>query len=311
MAELESLFRDRFNFTTTIVELDLKTRPQHQLNLCIADFAMAYDGPSSLLVVCYVGHAVWKDLENYLELRPSLHSAEGPHVRWDKAESMLRDDDLEADTLVILDVCYWNDTTSSQNTSSSRTTNSQMTRTSSSPRKFELLSSSRPEDRTVSSEVKSFIKVLIDNLEVLADEYGGSPFSTFTLNQRMCIDSRMHDSPSHLWSLSSSDQHIFLAPVNNQTKDDNKRITRRPASRLALSLDLRDQSLNQVQIEYLVKQLAKAFNNKLLGVRGINFHGIKPISHSPFSTAALVLLVIIQWKKIVQRRREERSRDQS
>ena len=68
MAELDALFRESFNYTTKIVELNVSKKPQHQLNRHLSTFVEEHDGPHNLMIVYYTGHGVYREKEKYLQL---------------------------------------------------------------------------------------------------------------------------------------------------------------------------------------------------------------------------------------------------
>ena len=58
---LDQLLREGFNYSTQIVEIDNKTKPQHQLNKAVTNFVSDYDGPHNLLIVYYTGHGSYNE----------------------------------------------------------------------------------------------------------------------------------------------------------------------------------------------------------------------------------------------------------
>lgn len=70
--ELNDLFSERFHFNTEIVELDVASKPQHQLNRHMTSFVIDNDGPNKLLIVYYSGHTIYQDS---LELTAARDSA--------------------------------------------------------------------------------------------------------------------------------------------------------------------------------------------------------------------------------------------
>lgn len=188
---------------------------------------------------------------------------------WNKAEDCLRSEDVDGDVFTILDTCY----ASNLVKSGQRET-----------RKFEMLSAAPIDQVTGIPGPYSFSRALIDALYDLLKEFGDRPFSTFHLNQRILLDKRRTDTPSHLWNRRTSDlhhneQHIMLAPlklakaINSQMSESKMP----PTSFLTLRFGLRDSDLRQEQIEFMTKSLSKAFNNKaMVGLRKIDWVGITP-----------------------------------
>ncbi|KAL1656408.1 hypothetical protein SLS61_000871 [Didymella pomorum] len=178
--ELQSLFRDRFRYNVEAVELNVKRKPQHQLQSSIAQFTQKFDGPGNLLIVYYSGHGVWKDLENFLQLTACTNPMLGKglhqdaHVNWSKAIDLLISGDVDADVLAILDTSYASNDSKGSSKISDRGT-----------RKFELLTASGLDQTTQAPGPYSFTRSLIDNLKDLVMEYDSAPFSSFHLNQRI------------------------------------------------------------------------------------------------------------------------------
>lgn len=289
------MFRDRFRYETETVELNITRKPQLQLNTCVTAFAEKHNGPNNLIIIYYTGHGVWREAEEYLQLTAAVTPIKGrgfqkdAHANWNKAEQILKAEEIDADVLTILDTCY-----SSNIAKSARQ----------SVRKFELLSACPHDETTSSPGDRSFTRVLIDKLTQLADEYNDKPFSTFHLNSLICMDPRRHDTPSQLWFRLPNEQNILLAPLQRKTDEPpkKKRVQLEPRGYLTLRLAINNESLTRPQIEYLAEKLSKAFGNKkLIGLRKIDWIDIKPAKISPFERVALAAYYFTQWKKAVQR----------
>lgn len=268
----------------------------------MSKFIQDHDGPHNLLIIYYTGHGVFREDTRVLELTATINPAAGKgffkdaRCNWNKVEQKLKDDEVECDVLTILDTCYASNFVKSGKEES---------------RKFELLSACAIDQTTASPGKHSFTRALIDTLKHLHDEYGERPFSTFRLVQLINIDSRRADTPAHLWSREHNEQHILLAPLKPDHRvGSGRRAVYRPSPKgfLVLRFGLRDVSLNQEQIEFMTKTLAKAFNNKaMVGLRRVEWLDIKPappITH--FERVALVMFVMTKWKGLVSSRREER-----
>jgi hypothetical protein len=305
--ELDTLFRDRFHYHTETIELNLSTKPQLQLNSRVSNFTEKYDGPNNLLIVYYTGHGVFReqDKPQYLQLAATINPSnvkgirKDAHLSWNKVENILKSDDVEADCLAILDTCYASNATKSARQSS---------------RKFELLAACAMDQTTAAPGKNSFTRSLIDSLTVLASTHGEKQFSTFNLNQCICKDPRRSDTPSVLWNPLPNDQHIFLAPLipaeappHSSASKQKSNIVRAPRGYLTLRLALRDPQLGQEQIEFLTLGLAKAFENKkLLGIRNMEWLGLKRAPISYFERAGLAMHAVAQWRKFVARRKAKR-----
>lgn len=297
--ELEALFRDRFHYHTETVELNVKSKTQLQLNSCVSSFAAEHNGPNNLLIVYYTGHGVYYEEKKFLQLAACANPRAGnglyqdAHANWNKAEDILKDD-VDADVLTILDACYASNITKGAQKST---------------KKFELLCASGIDQITVAGR-NSFTRALIDNLKDLLREYGDKPFNTFHLNQRICMDKRRRDTPSALWLRLPSDSNILLAPLKPRTEHARHEtsIARAPRGYLTLRFALRDETLNREQIELFTQRLATAFNNKkMIGLKRVDWGGIKSAKISYFERVGLAMYAVAQWKKFLARKREEKS----
>lgn len=298
--EIETLFRERFHYHTETVELNVKSKAQLQLNSRVSSFAAEHNGPNNLLVIYYTGHGVYREDKKFLQLAACANPANGKglyqdaHANWNKAEDILKADDIDADVLTILDACY-----ASNITKSAVQTN----------KKFELLSACGLDQTTAAPGPNSFTRALIDILEELLVEYGDKPFNTFHVNQRICMDTRRRETPSHLWYRLHSDSNILLAPSKGAAKHAQQKtnVARNPRGYLTLRFALRDESLNKEQIEVLTRSLAKAFENKkMIGLRKIDWINIKSAKVSYFERVGLAMYAVAQWKKFLAKKREEK-----
>ncbi|KAF2501299.1 hypothetical protein BU16DRAFT_555792 [Lophium mytilinum] len=296
--ELDALFRNSFHYNTRIVELNVAKKPQHQLNRHISTFVEDCDGENNLMIVYYTGHGVYREHERYLELTAStkLSVKRGLNIaaqaNWDKAEEALRDENVDGDVLTILDTCF-----SSNLTKSGR----EDTRT------YELLSACGLDGTTARPGENSFTRALIDSMKELLVEFPDRSFTTFHLNQRIILHPNRRDTPSLLWDrLRHHERHIRLCPLKPESDQTRKRRPP-PGGYLTLRFAIRDEKLNSEQIQLLTRHLSEAFNNKaMIGVRSIDWMGIKPARVRHFRRAALALQACQQWKKMVKRRRLQR-----
>ncbi|KAF2685826.1 hypothetical protein K458DRAFT_387779 [Lentithecium fluviatile CBS 122367] len=302
--ELRDIFANRFRFETETVELNVSSKPQHQINRHLSAFIEKHDGPNNLLIVYYTGHGVYREDHKHLELTASLNPMNKKgfngiaRCNWNKVEELLKAEEVECDVLTILDTCY------SSNIAKS---GKEETRT------FELLSACAINATTAAPGDNSFTRALIDALSELIDQFGDRPFTTFHLNQRILLDKRRHDTPSQLWfRLQNHERHIRLAPLKQNPLRQSPSLPQPPRGYLTLRFALRDESLNQQQIEFLTLHLAKAFNKKaLVGLRRIDWLGIKPARTTHFGRAALAMFAIAQWKRFLGKRKEEKESQRS
>lgn len=217
------------------------------------------------------------------------------HANWNKAEDILKADEIDADVLTILDACYASNITKSALQTS---------------KKFELLSACGLDQTTAAPGPNSFTRALIDTLEELVTEYGDKPFNTFHINQRVCMDKRRRECPSHLWYRLHSDSNILLAPMKGTKAHTQHKanVARNPRGYLTLRFALRDESLNKEQIEVLTRSLAKAFENKkMIGLKKIDWMNIKSAKVSYFERVGLAMYAVAQWKKFLARRKIEKN----
>ncbi|KAF2658096.1 hypothetical protein K491DRAFT_676707 [Lophiostoma macrostomum CBS 122681] len=302
--ELDAIFRNTFHYACQTVELNVKSKPQHQMNSHISAFVNRYDGPNNLMIVYYTGHGVFREDTKTLEIRGSTDLIQERGIQnearanWNKAEDALISDDIEGDVLTILDTCYSSNIAKAGN---------EDTRT------FELLSACSYDTTTAKPGPLSFTRALIDAMKELVKEHNGGSFTTFHLNQRILINPNRRDTPSQLWHrLKHHERHIRLAPLKPRKDREHKPSFTHPArGYLTLRFAVRDESLNREQIEYLTKNLSQAFNNKaLIGLKRIDWIGLKPARSTHFGRAALAIIVITQWRRFVNRKKEERRKSQ-
>ena len=177
-------------------------------------------------------------------------------------------------------------------------------------RTYELLSACGLDGTTASPGEYSFTRALIDSLKKLLTEFQDRSFTTFHLNQKILLHPARRDTPSQLWyRLKHHERHIRLSPLKpGSNRSPQPYLAQPPGGYLTLRFALRDESLNQEQIECLTKHLSKTFNNKaLVAVRRIDWMGIrKPARTGHFRRAALALHAFMQWKKFAIRKRNGR-----
>jgi hypothetical protein len=284
--------------------LNVRKKPQHQLDNHISQFIYEHDGPHNLLIVYYTGHGIFQDepAPGYLELTGSLDPSESKgllkdaRATWNKAEDKLRDDDVESDVLTILDTCY------SSNLVKSGLDNH---------KNVELMSACAHDKTTAAPGNFSYTRALIDALKEFLEKDSDKPISTFSLNQAINRDPRRQNTPSMLWNRGKksgqhNEQHILLTPLKADKVIDVLHPPRKPKGYLTLRFGLRDASLHQQQIEFMAETLSRAFKDKkMVGLKTIDWLDMKdapPISH--FERVASVLRVIKQWKRIVTRNKE-------
>lgn len=265
----------------------------------MSTFIEKHDDPHNLLIVYYTGHGVYREDKRCLELTPKLNydirKRFGVRCNWNKAEEILLADYVESDILTILDTCYSSNLVQKSGRDEAKT--------------FEFLSACAHNQTTASPGNHSFTRALIDTLKELHSRYGERGFSTFALNQGIVLDKRRRDTPSQLWFRMQRENygpHIHLAPLKRQSEEVGRPL--RSRGLLTLRFALRDESLNQQQIEFLSLQLSKALNNKkLIGLSRIYWLGIESAPPTPLGRVALAMYAQRKWKKVVEKRRQQRS----
>jgi len=301
--ELEEIFCDRFHYETQTIELNVRKRPQLQLDKHVSNFLLDHDGPHNLLIVYYTGHGLFHDDKNFLELTACINPGLGrgfsrdAKANWNKVEEKLRDEEVEGDVLTILDTCYASNLVKKSGKQETK--------------KFELVAASAMNQTTASPGINSFTRALIDSLKELLDEKR-VPISTFRLVQSINLNTHRSDEQAHVWARNQhTDQHIFLAPLK-QVKPDIKQLSTfrsAPGSYLTLRFGLRDAALNKEQIEFMTKTLSNAlFNKALVGLRKVEWLEMKPAPPMPhFDRVALVMYAATQWKKVIRQRKQDRA----
>ncbi|KAF2821322.1 hypothetical protein CC86DRAFT_458999 [Ophiobolus disseminans] len=227
---------DDLNTRPEIVELNVRKKPQHQLDHHVQDFVIDNDGPNHLLIIYYSGSGQYLEDERYLEIvGPKQADGKGmakdARANWNKVEERLRNEEIEADVVVILDTCFASNhhqtvvaaqpsyklpmpMTTSAN--SHVLDDLQTGKSKEQPHKlFELLSACGMNQLTAAPGEFSFTRALIDVLGELLDEDQNSAFSTYFLIQRVNLKPERRRTPAQLWSrlYSRDDGHIRLGPL--------------------------------------------------------------------------------------------------
>lgn len=219
-------------------------------------------------------------------------------INWNRIEDLLKDEDVDGDILTILDACYSSNIVTKQ------------TEPVESKRRFQLMSACAINQTTASPGQYSFTRALIDALKDIVDTRGNKAFSTFHLLQRINMDQRRQDSPSVLWTRTGPDQHIRLAPLEDCKVAASLRAlsSSLPRGQLTLRFNIRDESLNEEQIEYLATTLSTALHDKaIIGLRGIDWLGISAVPVHHLNRVALAMFVLVQWRKYVKKMRDRRN----
>lgn len=310
--DLEAVFRERFNFGTEKVELDISMasrKPQNQMNLHISRFIRENDGPHNLLIVHYIGYSAYDDLYDSLKLvARSPHdqvgsSSQNDFVYWRKTDEMLRADDVEADVLVIFDIAYEGHT---EDQSLGLQTHPQRSVEKHNKRYEMLVSLPLPSVQKTATPAKfHYTRVLADALIRLSRIYGTNPFPIRRLHSQTLQDERMKDSSASTWQLLNNSRDILLQPV--RLKEAYQQIRARSRSHLQLKFSLSGRTLNGVQIASLKRGLLRlAQEYKHIGIISVDWGEFKPVLPSEVERLGLILHVIDKWKGLMARRRRGR-----
>lgn len=273
------------------------------------------------MIVYYSGHGMHRDDLKQLDFTPTLgsyvhHSRRWIYearINWNKSEELLRSDEVEEDVLTILDTVYASNIVGKgQARSDEIRTHVQSDGTrihaqSEDTRIFELLSACALDTTTAAPGPFSFTRALIDGLKELSDAYRDSSFTTFHLTQLINLNPARRDTPSMLWNiLQNQERHIRLAPLARGTVGTLESKTTQ--GQLMLRLRLRDDTLQREQIEFLSRALTKALANKnVLGLRGIDWIGLRRTGTDGFIKTALVVLAAVRCKSAVGKKRHART----
>lgn len=284
LQELDLLFRDHFWLHTETMKLKTSKKPQLQLSRRVSDFVCDHDGPHSLLIAHYTGHAVFRDLENYLQLTATMDPSQrtaGNHAavaNWNKVEETLRSDEVESDVLTIFDIIYAANFTQRRLPAPDPAPNpraASVTVKKDQPKLFELIA--KPIDEaSIPGGSLPLTRALTEALIDLLKKYGDIPISTFRLVQQINLNKQRHDSSALLWSrLGLVSKHKFIRPMNSRQARIYEMSGPRGKGVLTLGFELRDPSLKREQIEYLIRSLSNALRGKtILGLCKINWRNM-------------------------------------
>jgi hypothetical protein len=255
------------------------------------------DGPRNLLIVYYTGHGIYNERQKCLELSAVMNSSHAK-INWHRSEDTLRgSSDVDADVLTILDALYASDQLIDRMAGDDAWDGDKQ------KRRFELMSACGVGGTTAAPGPYSFTRALIDALTAFVDQGPDDSFSTFSLNQRICMSPGRRDTTSMLWSLLPNKSHIFLTPMR-KASDVMADRQQKGKAYLRLGLGLRDETLSKTQIENLVQALAKLTRNEHIGLRSIDWLGFES-KHGYITQFVRVVNVIVlakRWRLLVRRR---------
>lgn len=286
--DLEKLFKETFNYQTTVVELDA-VKPQLRLESEITRFAFENDAKHNLLILYYAGHGIYDHKEEILYLAASDEFEESgselPRVSWSEAVRTLVKN-VEGDIFALMDCCFASNPYARSILDFSRI--------------FEIMAASGVDQVTPRPGKHSFTRALIESLEALAAEFKDSFFSTRDLHEK--IIAKRSNTPPALWrGIPNNNRHVRLSPMKDgQQNRVAGRIKETPRGLLSLQFTLRDDRLSQLQIDDLTRTLPKAFRNAHAPVQNIlwlDFKNARP-PRTTFKTAATMVTSIYRMKSL-------------
>jgi hypothetical protein len=209
--KLDALFRERFQYDTTIVELDTSRDipPSPQLFEHLSSFVRTYDGSDNLLIVYYSGFGVLRGgHDKFLELSPMSKPLEKDVLAsWITPEVALHHGSVKSDVWTILTTPFAPKVYSRRKF-----------------RKQEFLSEC-PERTSKFSEPRSFNRSVIRSLNILLDEMPNIPFTTEHLHRLILIDpTRRHMRVELRRCLDFQDEEpIVLVPIPDRDITFNRK----------------------------------------------------------------------------------------
>lgn len=310
--ELSDLFRNKFNYNVETVALnDGGRKPQHQLNAHLTNFVAEHDGPNSLLIVYYTGHAEYLEFDKYLEICASAtesHKGYNYRANWNQAEEVLHRDDVEGHVLTIMDTCF------SSNLQMSVKDDARMATANKGARISELWAASAI-NQTTSSPARgtSFTRVFIETLEKLLLEHPDDYFTTYHVNQAITKDHRRFDTPSLLWQrLGPNQRFIRLAPLKRKEAEELQIPSR---SYLTLRFAIGELTLTRDQIFELTHNLSLALHDtKSIGLRRIDWINHEParVVHWVRTYRAVAAIThwwgLVKWKRAMLQAKKSQER---
>ncbi|OCK90361.1 uncharacterized protein K441DRAFT_580049 [Cenococcum geophilum 1.58] len=281
--DLEKLFKETFNYQTTVVELDA-VKPQLRLECEITRFAFENDAKHNLLILYYAGHGIYNHKEDILYLA-AYSGSELPRVSWNEAVRTLVNN-VEGDIFALMDCCFASNPYARSILDFSRI--------------FEIMAASGVDQVTPRPGKHSFTRALIESLEALAAQFKDSFFSTRDLHEKVIV--KRPNTPPALWrGIPNNNRHVRLSPMKggqqNQVAGPKKET---PRGLLSLQFALRDDRLSQLQIDVLTRTLPKAFHNARAPVHNIlwlDFKNARP-PRATFKTAATMVTSLNRWKSL-------------
>ncbi|OCK96157.1 uncharacterized protein K441DRAFT_553595, partial [Cenococcum geophilum 1.58] len=192
--DLEKLFKETFNYQTTVVELDA-VKPQLRLECEITRFASENDAKHNLLILYYAGHGIYNHKEDILYLA-AYSGSELPRVSWNEAARTLVKN-VEGDIFALMDCCF--------------ASNLYARSILDFPRIFEIMAASGVDQVTPRPGKHSFTRALIESLEALAAQFKDSFFSTRDLHEKVIV--KRPNTPPALWRAMPNSRHIRLSPI--------------------------------------------------------------------------------------------------
>jgi hypothetical protein len=212
-------------------------------------------------------------------------------VNWEEVEKKFVES-AKGDVLTIMDACFAGAVRSMIHREPGQT--------------YEYLGACAHDKTTPSPGEKSFTTALIKALQILLNENEKHQFTTADLSRKIGEQKYKKNNLPCLWSRSAHDQRrIMLAPMNNGTQKPYFDNTEIPAY-LELRIELKQESLNALEVEDLARRVARAVSESKVHTRRVDW--LQKISRpkpSLKSAARLVLFTIRRAKKKLETIQEE------
>ncbi|KAH6838690.1 hypothetical protein AA0119_g11571 [Alternaria tenuissima] len=259
--DLTNVFKKVFNYDVTELQLEEKN-PQVQLEAEIYRWVYEHDDPNNLLVVYYAGHGVYDKALKVLEFSPTDDVDNDLRAIWNEAERTLIEK-VKANVLTIMDCCYASDL---------------LRNVPEHGRTFEMIAASDIGAPTPEPGENSFTRCLIKHLKELAVESSGnygSYFDTHDLVERMAKE--RFDSPPRLWRrIPGSSRHIELRKLKPKNERPVQKSSISSHARfLHLGFALKNDTIDEMQIQSLTKELPALFSSKGLPLVNIKWLGCR------------------------------------
>ncbi|KAL9053635.1 MAG: hypothetical protein Q9162_004663 [Coniocarpon cinnabarinum] len=269
--ELEKVFKERFNYETTMLELGTRPKPHNELMHKVWSLATEYDtrNQKNLIIIYYTGHGGYHEGKGQFYLAPSKKDhpnsklAYDAQADWNAIETLLLG--AAADVLTIFDTCLAANLTKT------------IPYLAMGDGIFEHISASGIDKITPKPGAKSFTRALITVLKELTTT-GNARFSTNYLVQRLW-KLRPHDFIPLTWNRYEADStHIFLSPVRKDKGKDAspQKQVGRDTARLTLDFVMERTDFSEEEVDELSRQVVVMCDKvSSLNIRRVDWSGFR------------------------------------